>query len=482
VTQTNEATPLDQTALDQELLQTAALDSDPVASLLSSTRGQWPDVAFLVLADSISLLVSMGIGYVALRWFWPGRTDGPQFPRLLIFIPAFLLGLALHGVYWQHRQRLRRSAVEQVKRISLALGTGVLLALAADALVGSSRTLELSEAVGFALPAIILVPLGRAIYFQVIPVRSPTRVLILGNGPGTAKLEARLRRCSEVSVIGIVDDGDGLAEGVIGGLSSLRQLVSAHQVEWVVVGFPSCEWQRTVQHLRQLPSKVKVAVVPRYYELISWRSGVEDLHGVPIHHLAPAQRSLDLVFATIAVVLFSPLLLALAIAIKLDSPGPVFFRQARAGLGGETFSIFKFRTMYDGAEGLRSKMADQNEVDGPIFKIRADPRITRIGAMLRKTSLDELPQLLNVISGEMSLVGPRPFPVEEARRIQGVASIRQNVLPGMTGLWQVSGRSDLTYEDLEHLDALYVSSWSLFWDLRIILQTPSTIFGQRGAF
>jgi exopolysaccharide biosynthesis polyprenyl glycosylphosphotransferase len=454
---------------------------------------RWPAVVVLVLVDSAALFVSLCVGLAALRELWPTRTAGPNFPRYLIFIPAFLLGLAIHGVYWQHRQRLRRSAVEQVRRISLALGTGVLIALAADALLGSrgGRTLKLSEAVAFAVPAIFLVPLARAIYYQMFPVRSPTRLLILGNGPGTAKLESRLRRCSELSVIGIVEDGEGLGEGVIGGFSSLRQLVSAHQVEWVVVGFPSCEWRRTVHHLRQLPSKVNVAVVPRYYELISWRSGVEDLHGLPVLHVAApqlstwarvAKRAFDLVVATIVTLLLSPVLVALAVVIKLDSPGPVFFRQDRSGRGGKTFRIFKFRTMCDGAERLRSELTGQNEVDGPIFKIRSDPRVTKIGTMLRRTSLDELPQLLNVISGEMSLVGPRPFPVEEARRIEGVASIRQNVPPGMTGLWQVSGRSDLTYEDLEHLDALYVSSWSLFWDLRIILQTPSTVFGRHGAF
>jgi exopolysaccharide biosynthesis polyprenyl glycosylphosphotransferase len=491
VAQTNEMpTLIVEAGSDAVILQSAA--PAEVSQLVTADRSHGREVPMLLLVDALSLLLSMCVGLIALRWFWPARTNGPQFPRVLLFIPAFLTGLALHGVYWQHRQRLRRSAVEQVKRISLALGTGVLIALAADAVVGStSRSLKLSEAVAFALPAIVLVPVGRAAYFHLFPVRNPTRLLIVGNGPGTAKLQDRLQRCSELSVVGIVDDAAGPDDALIGDLSALRQVVRAHHVEWVVVGFPSCDWQRTVEQLRQLPSTVNVAVVPRYYELISWRSGVEDLHGLPVLHIASAQlsawsraakRAFDIILATVGTALLSPLLAAAAIAIKLDSPGPVFFRQARAGKNGETFRIFKFRTMRDGAEQLRSELADHNEVDGPIFKIRADPRITRVGAFLRRTSLDELPQLLNVIAGTMSLVGPRPFPVEEARQIEGPAAIRQNVLPGMTGLWQVSGRSDLTYEDLEHLDALYVSSWSLFWDLRIILQTPSTILAGRGAF
>ena len=130
----------------------------------------------------------------------------------------------------------------------------------------------------------------------------------------------------------------------------------------------------------------------------------------------------------------------------------------------------------------RYSVAHSNEAEGPMFKIKDDPRITRVGAIIRKTSLDELPQFINVIRGEMSLVGPRPFPTEDASRIDGAAITRVDVKPGITGLWQISGRSDLTYADLQHLDSIYVRSWSLIWDLRILLKTPQTVFKRDGAY
>ena len=177
-----------------------------------------------------------------------------------------------------------------------------------------------------------------------------------------------------------------------------------------------------------------------------------------------------------------PFGLLFAAAIKLDSPGPVFFRQDRMGRGGREFKIFKFRTMSNDAWAKRAAVAAQNEVDGPLFKMANDPRVTRVGRFLRRTSIDELPQLINVVRGEMSLVGPRPLPTEESRRLDGAAVARFDVSPGLTGLWQVSGRSDLTYADLQHLDSVYVRSWSLLWDLRIILATPASVFGARGAY
>jgi lipopolysaccharide/colanic/teichoic acid biosynthesis glycosyltransferase len=234
-----------------------------------------------------------------------------------------------------------------------------------------------------------------------------------------------------------------------------------------------------------------VSVVPRLFELHSWRSEIEELHGLPLIHIPPAaltvgarvsKRTLDLVGALAAILLGLPAWVAVALAIKLDSPGPVFFLQDRTGRGGRTFRVVKFRTMTADAWELRGTVATFNEVDGPIFKMKADPRVTGVGKFLRRTSIDEFPQLLNVVRGEMSLVGPRPLPVEESDKLDGAALTRFDVSPGLTGLWQVSGRSDLSYADLQHLDSVYVRSWSFLWDLRIILETPRSVFAGRGAY
>jgi len=181
-------------------------------------------------------------------------------------------------------------------------------------------------------------------------------------------------------------------------------------------------------------------------------------------------------------VVLSPVMAVVAVLIKLTSRGPVLFRQLRAGLNGRPFVMYKFRTMWDGAEELRPALAAMNEKDGPIFKIADDPRLTPIGRFLRRSSLDELPQLFNVLAGEMALVGPRPMWLPEARQATGPARLRTVVKPGLTCLWQISGRSELSYEDWMLLDLYYVRHRSLLLDLLILLQTPPAVLSARGAY
>jgi lipopolysaccharide/colanic/teichoic acid biosynthesis glycosyltransferase len=172
-----------------------------------------------------------------------------------------------------------------------------------------------------------------------------------------------------------------------------------------------------------------------------------------------------------------------ALLVRLDSPGPALYRQKRRGRGGSTFEIVKFRTMRVGAENERFDLVHLNEVDGPLFKIKGeDPRVTRVGAFLRKTSIDEFPQFWNVLRGDMSLVGPRPFVVHEADQITGWASKRLDMTPGITGLWQVLGRNDIPFDEMTKLDYLYVTNWSLWWDLKILCQTIPVVLGKRGAY
>jgi len=197
---------------------------------------------------------------------------------------------------------------------------------------------------------------------------------------------------------------------------------------------------------------------------------------------ALAKRGLDLVVAGLGLVALSPLLGVLALLVKASSRGPVFFRQSRAGLGGEPFTLLKFRSMREDAELRRRELAHLNEMDGPIFKMRHDPRITRLGRFLRRSSLDELPQLVNVVCGHMSLVGPRPLPLDEARRLPAQWQRRHSVPPGLTGLWQVSGRNELPYEQMMELDLRYVDHRSLWLDLCILLRTVPAIVSSRGAF
>jgi exopolysaccharide biosynthesis polyprenyl glycosylphosphotransferase len=422
------------------------------------------------------------------------RIDGvPTTPAVAaVMVGTFLTALAAFGSYTRHAGGLIVSRDFGGTGVWRALPLAVLLAvLAGQAILpGTAEAPGLEQAGLVALLGLVAIPAARRLAPALVPQRQRVRrVLILGTGRVAASVAARLRRCSDVDVVGIVDDDPRHSPAVLGTHAELPELCALHSVDAVVVAFSRRPVHETLECLRGLDGRVSVWVVPRLYELVSWRSVIDELHGIPLLDVAPAQvgpasralkRGFDVVLAGSLLVLSSPLFAAVALAIKLDSPGPVMFRQFRSGQHRQPFRMYKFRTMEKDAEQQRAALAECNEVDGPIFKMKSDPRVTRVGDWLRHTSLDELPQLINVLRGEMSLVGPRPFPIDESEKITDWATIRFTVPPGMTGLWQVSGRNELDYEDLRHLDYVYVASWSFGWDLRILLQTPATVLRRIG--
>ena len=236
---------------------------------------------------------------------------------------------------------------------------------------------------------------------------------------------------------------------------------------------------------------VKVDLIPSDSEVFRWDAELHFMEGMPVLTLPTTERprsmlalkrAMDLAISGTALVLLAPLFAYCAIRIKLDSPGPVFFRQRRTGFRGEPFELLKFRTMVDGADERKHLVADLNRRTDGMFKIAADPRITRFGAKLRRLSLDELPQLINVFKGEMSLVGPRPLIEEESSLVEGHYRARFKVRPGITGPWQVLGRSDIPFQKMVKLDYSYVTNWSLSDDLKILLRTVSAITDGRGAY
>jgi len=236
---------------------------------------------------------------------------------------------------------------------------------------------------------------------------------------------------------------------------------------------------------------VKVRVAPRTTELLIERGEYVPGQGVPLFELRPpvfagadwaTKRVFDTVVGALIVVVGLPLWLVIAGAIKLSSRGPVLYADTRVGLGERPFRMLKFRTMVEGAERRKDELEDANEAGGALFKIRDDPRVTPVGRFLRRLSLDEVPNVLNVLRGEMSLVGPRPLPLRDFDRLEQWHRKRYNVLPGMTGLWQVAGRSDLTFDDLVRLDFYYLENWSIWLDVTILFKTPGAVLSQRGAY
>ncbi|HEX4992689.1 MAG TPA: sugar transferase, partial [Rubrobacteraceae bacterium] len=194
------------------------------------------------------------------------------------------------------------------------------------------------------------------------------------------------------------------------------------------------------------------------------------------------KRALDVTVSVGGLVLLSPLFLVVAIAIRLGSPGPVLFRQKRVGADGRVFTCYMFRSMYEGAERRQAELETMNEADVPVFKIKDDPRVTPVGRFLRRWSIDELPQLVNVLKGEMSLVGPRPLPVRDFHLMEEAHKRRLEAVPGMTGYWQISGRSNLSFEDMVRLDLYYIENWSLSFDVKIILRTLGAVLRREGAY
>jgi len=299
-------------------------------------------------------------------------------------------------------------------------------------------------------------------------------------------------------IVGYVDDNPDKGKGKIGrfrgygSVDNLSLLIDAMEVDEVIITLPWNYQRRILSVLRTCARReVKARLVPDIFQMSLSRVEVGDLGGLPLIEIQEIafnqvelviKRIIDWVGAIVGLIVGWPILLFIAIAIKLDSHGPVLFRQLRVGQHGHHFWIYKFRTMRVGAEDELDALRDQNEVDGPLFKIREDPRVTKTGVVLRQMSLDELPQLINVLKGDMSLVGPRPPIPEEVAQYLPWHKRRLSVPPGITGLWQVSGRSELTFDEMVLLDLYYIEHWSPWMDISILLRTVPKVLVRDGAY
>jgi exopolysaccharide biosynthesis polyprenyl glycosylphosphotransferase len=352
--------------------------------------------------------------------------------------------------------------------------------------------------------AIVAVPLARWIGRASVWARPSfqERVLIIGAGEVGHTVAAKIAAHPEyrIELVGFLDDGEPRHNGregpplpVVGALDDLDAIVAGQQVDRVIVAFSRARHNDFLRIVRACAdSGVKVNIVPRLFEVVSSQALVDDIEGIPLLDVGHVElsrfnmavkRAFDLLVGGLLCIPILPLMGIAALVIKLDSPGPVFFRQERMGRGGKPFHIFKFRSMHVGAEEERLELAEeQNDYDGPMFKLRKDPRITRVGGPLRRWSIDELPQILNVMRGEMSLVGPRPLWTEEAKQCRGWTQKRLDITPGITGLWQVLGRSNIPFDEMVKLDYMYVTGWSLSWDIKLLLQTVPAVLAKRGAY
>jgi exopolysaccharide biosynthesis polyprenyl glycosylphosphotransferase len=278
----------------------------------------------------------------------------------------------------------------------------------------------------------------------------------------------------------------------LGELAQLPEIVAEHRVQDVIIADPDFPQEKAVELVDVCHQRgIEVHVAPSTMGILTQRAEFVPGQSLPLFTLRPPvfegvdfaiKRTFDVIGATLLLVLLSPVLLAVALAVKLTSRGPVLYRSARPGMGGAPFDCLKYRTMRDDAEQAQEELESLNEMSGVLFKIKDDPRMTPVGRFLRRFSLDELPQLVNVARGEMSLVGPRPLPLRDFERLEEWHKKRYLVLPGITGLWQVSGRAELDFDELVRLDFLYLERWSVALDLVILLKTVPAVLLRRGAF
>ncbi len=322
------------------------------------------------------------------------------------------------------------------------------------------------------------------------------RALIVGSGQHIEAVAHALedRAHTRVQLVGYISLTPRPQNGLrsLGQLDQLPEILGRERVQEVIIADPDFPQERAVELVDICHRRgVMVHVAPTTMEILFDRAEFIPGQSVPLFTLRPPvfegidyalKRTFDLIVSTITLILLSPVLLAIAAAVKLSSKGPVIYRSVRPGMAGKPFSCFKFRTMREHADQIQADLEPLNEQTGALFKIRNDPRLTSVGRLLRRFSLDELPQLVNVVRGEMSLVGPRPLPMRDFERLEEWHKKRYLVLPGITGLWQVSGRAELDFDDLVRLDFLYLERWSVFLDLTILLKTIPAVLGRRGAF
>lgn len=322
------------------------------------------------------------------------------------------------------------------------------------------------------------------------------RAVLVGTGKHIEAVGHALRDAghSPINVVGFISltprPNNGLLS--LGQLDDLADVIARHSVDEVIIADSDFPQQQAVEVVDICHSAgVRVRIAPSTMEILVHRAEFVPGEAVPLFELKPpvfegidyvVKRTFDLVGASLLVIVFSPVLAASALAVRFSSRGPILYRSMRPGIGGVPFACLKFRTMYRDADQRQDDLESINEASGALFKIRDDPRMTPVGRFLRRYSLDELPQLFNVVAGEMSLVGPRPLPQRDFDRLEEWHKKRYLVTPGITGLWQVSGRSELDFDDLVRLDFLYLERWSVFLDLSILVKTVPAVFTRRGAF
>jgi exopolysaccharide biosynthesis polyprenyl glycosylphosphotransferase len=467
---------------------------DGKTTILSSrwTRRDSAVRRLLAIADVLGLVIAMAIVSALV----PQASD--RFSLLLATlptIPVWILLFKLYGLYDRDLKRTSHTALDDLPWLFHALLIGTLLLWAYTKVIPVHQLTLLECALFGPLSVFLIAALRSGARRTATRALGPERLLIIGNGEPILALLRRIQDHAEYEPIGLITGDKGATEAevgvpILGTPSQLLMIASELKPDRMVIsrrGLRHEEILEFVEASRLL--SVKVSVLPGVVDALGTSVEVDQIDGITILGTTPpvlarssrlVKRGFDIIVSTLLLLLFVPTMLVAAIAIKLDSRGPALFRQRRIGKRGEPFTLMKLRTMVHGAEKQRTALMAQSR-DMHWLHLEHDPRVTRVGRLLRLTSLDEVPQLWNVLRGDMSLVGPRPLPEEEDRQIAGWMRGRLDLTPGMTGMWQVLGRTKIPFMEMVKLDYLYVTNWSLWTDITLLLRTAPVLVRRRGA-
>jgi exopolysaccharide biosynthesis polyprenyl glycosylphosphotransferase len=444
----------------------------------------------LAVADILALvgafLITMAISPRPLNLTW----------WTLVEIPILLVGAKLTGLYDRDETLLRKTTLDEAPKLfQLATLCTVVAWLSGGVLLQGDLGRRQALILWLVLAALLILfrSIARILALAIAPAE---RCLFIGDEMSAATIRSKLG-CGggvKAQVVAHLDldkvapwSSDSFSESRLAEIRDLAQTLDVHRAIIAPRSADAGEMLNLVRTLKAVG--VRVSVVPRLLEVVGSSVEFDDLHGVTVMGVrrfdltrssAKFKRMFDLIGASLGLLAVSPLLIGIAIAIKLNSRGPVFFRQLRVGRHGKRFYMLKFRTMVPDAESMKDSLRDRNEAMDGLFKIAEDPRVTGVGRWLRRTALDELPQLFNIVRGEMSLVGPRPLVIEEDQRIEGWHRRRLELMPGMTGPWQILGPARVPLREMVAIDYLYVANWSPWTDIKILLRTVPHVVGRRG--
>lgn len=477
--------------------------------LLASVKRRWLLIAGLVISDAILINIAFAIAYwIRYDLQWLRAVDPANVVPLSVYVPfapiltaVLILAYRRQGLY-SLRQNI--SWFDELTAIINGTTTGIVIMVV---LVFISRPTFYSRLIFFYAGAVIVILLSLSRLIKNIWLRhlrrrgiGVARAIIVGAGEvGRTVMRTMVAHPNlGYEIVGFVDDDPAKGSTDIGrfkGLGSLDNLAVLAQdeaIDEVIITLPWQYHRKIMAIMAQCEREnVRARIVPDLFQMALSRMSITEMAGIPLIgvrqvRISPftrfLKRAIDVAFSLLVLIFSAPLMALIALAIKLDSPGPVFFRQGRMGKGGRPFTVYKFRSMMIGADEQKELLRDLNEANGPIFKIKDDPRVTRVGRWLRRFSLDELPQFYNVLRGDMSIIGPRPPLPEEVSQYQPWHMRRLEIAPGITGLWQVSGRSELPFDEMALLDIYYVEQWSPALDLKILLRTIPTILFGDGAY